>query len=65
VTPDVREVLAANRVERRSDGGQLTDVGEVLDEARPRCPWCDDLLDAEGRCVRRCAASRVNRTDDR
>ena len=63
--PDVREVQAANRVQRRSDGGPLLDGDSVLDQVRPRCPWCDEVLDDEGRCARRCAASRVNRTDDR
>jgi hypothetical protein len=65
MSPDVRELLAQGRVRRDADGGPLVEGDVVVDEARPRCPWCDDVLDDEGKCARRCAASRVNRTDDR
>lgn len=51
----------SGRVRRDSDGGPLTDVREILDEARPCCPWCEDELDAVGECSRKCRASRVKR----
>lgn len=54
-------VVAMDRVRRDGEGGPLTDVREVLDEARPRCPWCEDPLDEAGECSRRCRASRVQR----
>lgn len=50
-----------DRVRRDGEGGPLTNVREVLDEARPRCPWCEDELDDKGECSRRCRASRVQR----
>jgi tRNA(Ile2) C34 agmatinyltransferase TiaS len=51
----------SDRVRRDGDGGPLTDVREVLDDAKPRCPWCEDEFDAKGECSRRCRASRVQR----
>jgi len=65
MSPDVREVHAANRVDRIGDGGLLTDVRDDVEQAQPRCPWCEEPLDDKGECARRCRASRVNRTDNR
>lgn len=49
-----------DRVARRVDGGAVD-----LRNDDARCPWCDDAIDAEKLCSRRCHSSRVNRTDDR
>lgn len=61
--PDVIDFL--DRVKRRSDGDSLIEQLLPEEDKRPRCPWCDDLLDGEQLCARRCHASRVNRTDER
>jgi hypothetical protein len=61
ITAPAVVAMDAGRVRRDGDGGTLTDVREVLDEARPHCPWCEDELDDKGECSRRCRASRVQR----
>lgn len=50
-----------DRERRDSDGDVIEQVRDLL----PHCPWCDDVLDPDGECSRRCRASRVNRTDER